>query len=72
MSQLAHHLAPLPILLGVLLFIVGLFWIVGADLEENDRDGFAFGGMFFSFTRAIVQNPAACAPGVGFLVAAGC
>ena len=71
MSQIAYHLAPMVIIFGVLGVLVGAFWIVGADVEQSDGDGPMLGGMFFSFTRAILRNPAATLPGLAIAAAGG-
>jgi len=68
-----HYIAPIPIILGVVGVIVGLFWLVAAG---SDKDGgpsvglFSIFGMWYVALRVMKQlasDPMSVLPAFGFL-----
>ena len=69
-----HALAPLVIIVGVLSFALGVFWIIGSDTEQNDGpDGallWVFGLYYLGlrFLRQLATDPISVIPGLGFMM----
>ena len=70
-----HHIAPIPIILGIAGVIVGFLWLVAAG---SDDDGGPNSGLFFLFgamyiaTRVLKQlgrDPVSVLPAFGLLIA---
>jgi len=69
-----HYLAPLPIIIGVIVAIVGLLWLVAAGSEN---DGGPEPGLFFIFgiwylvlrvVKALLSDPMSILPAFGILL----
>ena len=69
-----HHIAPIPIIFGVIGAIVGLLWIVAAGSEE---DGGPETGLFFVFgiwyiglrvLKQLAREPMSVLPAFGILL----
>ncbi len=70
-----HYIAPIPIMLGIVGAIFGLFWLVAAG---SDDDGGPQTHLFFLFgmwyialrvLRAAARDPMSVVPGFGMLIA---
>ena len=69
-----HHVAPIPIIFGVVGAIVGLLWLVAAG---SDEDGGPESGLFFLFgmwyigmrvLKALFDEPMSVLPAFGILI----
>lgn len=69
-----HHIAPIPIIFGIIGAIVGLLWLVAAG---SDEDGGPDSGLFFVFGRwyialrvlkALSREPMSVLPAFGILL----
>ena len=69
-----HHVAPIPIILGVIGAIAGLLWLVAVG---SDEDGGPDSGLFFFFgasyiamrvCKAMVREPMSVLPAFGILL----
>lgn len=72
-----HHVAPIPIILGVAGVIVGLLWLVAAG---SDDDGGPDTGLFFLFgawyiglrvMKQLFNEPMSVLPAFGILLGSG-
>ena len=70
-----HHVAPIPIILGVIGAIAGLIWLVAAG---SDEDGGPDTGLFYVFgalyiglrvLKALFNDPMSVLPAFGILLA---
>lgn len=72
-----HHIAPFPIIIGIVGVIFGLLWLSSAGAED---DGGPSAGMFFAFgwiyiairvLKQLSKDPMSVLPGFGFLLGGG-
>lgn len=72
-----HHLAPFPIIIGVIGVILGLLWLVSVGPE---KDGGPNTGLFFVFGswylalrvfKALIDDPMSVLPAFGILIGSG-
>ena len=69
-----HHIAPIPIIFGVVGVIVGFLWLVSAGSEEDGGPStglfYLFGGLYLGIRviKALGTDPMSVLPGIGILV----
>jgi len=72
-----HHVAPIPIIFGVVGAIVGLLWLVAAG---SDEDGGPETGLFYVFgfwyigvrvLKQLASDPMSVLPALGILIVSG-
>jgi hypothetical protein len=72
-----HHIAPIPIIFGVVGAIVGVLWLIAAG---SDKDGGPDTGLFYLFgswyigvrvMKALFNDPMSVLPAFGILIASG-
>ena len=69
-----HHIAPIPIIIGIVGVIFGFLWLISAGTDE---DGGPSTGLFFVFglwyigmrvVRQLFREPMSVLPAFGFLI----
>ena len=72
-----HHIAPIPIIFGVIGAIFGLLWLASVG---SDEDGGPSQGLFFAFgiwyiaarvMKGLFRDPMSVLPAFGILLASG-
>ena len=69
-----HHVAPIPIILGVIGAIAGLIWLVAAGSDEDGGPDsnlfFVFGAMYIGMRvlKALFNEPMSVLPAFGILL----
>ncbi len=72
-----HHVAPIPIIFGVVGVVFGFLWLVAAG---SDEDGGPESGLFFLFgmwyiamrvVKALFRDPMSVLPAFGILLGSG-
>jgi len=69
-----HHLAPIPIILGVIGAVAGVVWLVAAGSDEDGGPDsnvfFAFGALYIALRvlKTLVREPMSVLPAFGILL----
>jgi hypothetical protein len=72
-----HHLAPIPIIIGVVGVVAGLLWLVAAGSDEDGGPDsglfFLFGAMYISMRvlKQLARDPMSVLPAFAILLAGG-
>ena len=69
-----HHVAPIPIIIGIVGVIVGLLWLVAAGSDEDGGPNtglfYIFGAMYISLRvlKQLARDPMSVLPAFGILL----